>query len=899
MSSKKSRRLVAVCAASLALTLGCDSPKPKTPAPGGGSIGGSGSSAIAATKDPLAPTVIEVPPKVKLEPAEVAPTTVVAHGEAHTVPKPTASKPVVVKEVTETIKVPHATTTTTTVVAAAPATPAKADATGTAPVIKLAPTVDVKVTTPVSSTPTKVDVKVEVSSPEVKKPMPVAVNNSVDNVRPNPGRVELGNVNVESKSGTTAQKIPEGTLGDALNSKKEEAKKEEPKKPIVVALANAKAPESAAPAAAPAEGFIPPQAMLAGKSSVAAPVIGVKKSDWNQWGGSSVRNNIPEGKNIATEWKLGDSYINDGIFKKEEASENVLWAAAVGSQTYGNPVVANGKVYVGTNNGNGWVKRFPSAVDLGCFIAFDEKDGKFLWQHSSEKLPSGRVHDWPMQGICCSPLVEGDKVWFVSSRGIVICVDSEGFHDNEDDGPITNEPVRLFDVMANDDPKLDKLAPMLVDLKAGKFPEAMRKLCAAAGEEVAAEITVEAGKRPSSFIAKYKKGEVARTLQLQMEGPKLGVYKLLNVSDKDEADVIWELDMMTTLGVSQHNMCSCSVTDAGDILFVCTSNGVDEGHITLPAPNAPSFIALDKKTGKLLWKDGSPGTNILHGQWSSPAYAVIDGTPQIIFAGGDGWLYSFKGDAGKDGKPELLWSFDANPKTSKYILGGRGTRNEIIATPVVYNDLVYLAVGQDPEHGEGIGHLWCIDPKKRGDISAELAFNLKDPTKPIPHKRMLAVDEAAGEVARPNPNSGVVWHYSQFDKDGNKKIAWEEEMHRTCGTVVIKDDLLYIADFSGLFHCVDATTGKPYWTHDLLAACWGSAMIVDGKVYVGDEEGKITIFKHSKEYEEPTECQMGNSIYTTPLVANNKLFIANKTHVFAIGSSEGGDEKKAEKKDDK
>ena len=655
--------------------------------------------------------------------------------------------------------------------------------------------------------------------------------------------------------------------------------------PVAVAMATGAKPAAAAASGETDSGFIPPQASLAGKESIPAPVYGVKKSDWNQWGGSSVRNNIPEGKNIASEWNLGDSYLNDGVFKKDEASENVLWSAAVGSQTYGNPVVANNRVYVGTNNGAGWLKRFPANVDLGCLISFDEKDGKFLWQHSSEKLPTGRVHDWPMQGICCSPLVEGEVLWYVTSRGLVVCLDTEGFHDGEDDGPVVAEPVRLFDVMKNDDPKLDKVEPMLVELREGKIGEGLRKLFTAAGLELPADVKVEKGKRPRSFVGKCQMGGVERVVQLQMEGPKLGVYKVLNTTDKDEADVIWQLDMMNELGVSQHNMCSCSVTDAGDILFVCTSNGVDEGHINLPSPNAPSFLGIDKKTGKLLWKDGSPGLNILHGQWSSPAYAVIDGVPQVIFAGGDGWLYSFKGDAGKDGKVELLWKFDANPKTSKYILGGRGTRNEIIATPVIYNDLVYLAVGQDPEHGEGIGHLWCIDPKKRGDISGELAFSLKDPKNPIPHRRLQAVIEEEGEVARPNPNSGVVWHYSEFDKDGNKKFAWEEQMHRTCGTVAIKDDLLYIADFSGLFHCVDAKTGVPYWTHDLLAACWGSAMIVDGKVYCGDEEGKIVVFKHSKEYEEPIVNEMGNSVYTTPVVANNKLFIANKTHVFCIGEA--------------
>ena len=279
--------------------------------------------------------------------------------------------------------------------------------------------------------------------------------------------------------------------------------------------------------------------------------------------------------------------------------------------------------------------------------------------------------------------------------------------------------------------------------------------------------------------------------------------------------------------------------------------------------------------------------NILHGQWSSPTYAILGGVPQVMFAGGDGYLYSFLGKVTPDGKAEMLWKFDANPKESKYILGGRGTRNEIIATPVVYEGMVYLAVGQDPEHGEGQGHLWCIDPTKRGDVSSELAFNLKDPSKPIPHKRLQAVDPTAGEVARPNPNSAVIWHYADFDQNGNGKVEFEETMHRTCGTVVIKDDILYLSDFSGLFHCLDAKTGQPYWTHDLFAATWGSALIVDGKVYVGDEEGKVTVFKLGKEKDILAENNMGNSVYSTPVVANDILYIANKTHLFAIENLEG------------
>ena len=108
-------------------------------------------------------------------------------------------------------------------------------------------------------------------------------------------------------------------------------------------------------------------------------------------------------------------------------------------------------------------------------------------------------------------------------------------------------------------------------------------------------------------------------------------------------------------------------------------------------------------------------------------------------------------------------------------------------------------------------------------------------------------------------------------------------MHRTCGTVAIKDDILYVADFSGAVHCVDAKTGKSYWNYDMFAASWGSVLIVDGKVYFGDEDGDVAVFKHSKEMEEIATNSCGNSVYSTPIVANDVLYITNKSTLFAIG----------------
>ncbi len=687
-----------------------------------------------------------------------------------------------------------------------------------------------------------------------------------------------------------------------------------PPEPAMVAPASKDAP--AAESAPPTVGepaaemkLAPPAATVAARPATAAPASQTSSDlvgkiddpnavmsaggDWPQWGGTRVRNNTPGVTGLPEDWKPGKFDRKTGEWDKS-LSKNIRWVSSLGSQTYGNPVIANGQVYVGTNNGAGHVARYPSDVDLGCLLCFNEKNGDLLWQHSSEKLITGRVHDWPLQGVCCSPLVEGDRLWFVTNRGEVRCLDTQGFHDDEDDGPVKDESVRLADLEAASPAYKETIAK----LDEGQVTDTLKTLLETQGEPTSDAIevaTVTAGKawNLTGTFAGTK-----RTFSAKVIGPRLSVFKKLSVTDKNEADVVWVFDMMDVLGSSQHNMASCSVTAYGDLLFVNTSNGQDESHINLPAPNAASFFCMNKNTAEVYWTDKSPGENILHGQWSSPAIAEIGGVPQVIFAGGDGIVYSFRADKGSEGKPELLWQFDANPKETIWILGGEGTRNNLIATPVIYKDLVYIAVGQDPEHGEGEGHLWCIDPTKRGDISPQLAMKMEDGKRvPIPHKREQAVEPELGEVAVDNPNSGAVWHYSVVDQDADGELKFEETMHRTIGTVAIKDDVLYVTDLSGVVHCLDSKgdgEGQPkvYFSYDMLAQSWGSPLIADGRVFLGDEDGDIAIFDFGGDNPEPVaEINMGTSIYSTPVAANSTIFISTKDKLFAIGSEATPDSK--------
>ncbi|MBM3790783.1 MAG: pyrrolo-quinoline quinone, partial [Acidobacteria bacterium] len=270
----------------------------------------------------------------------------------------------------------------------------------------------------------------------------------------------------------------------------------------------------------------------------------LSSQDWPMWGGTPQRNMVAPMKGLPTSWDIA-------------AGKNVKWKADLGDQSYGNLVVADGKVFVGTNNTN---PRNPEIQgDKGILMCFRESDGEFLWQAVTDKLESGSVNDWPEVGVCSSPLVEGKRLYYVSNRGELMCLDTEGFTDGTNDGPYRDE---------------------------------------------------------------------TRT------GPA-------------DADIIWKLDMMKELGVFQHNMANSSPAVWGDMLFLETSNGHDESHENIPAPDAPSFIAVDKRTGRVLWQDNSPGDRILHAQWSSPALGEVNGVMQVFFPGGDGWLYGFNARTGE------------------------------------------------------------------------------------------------------------------------------------------------------------------------------------------------------------------------------------------------------------
>jgi outer membrane protein assembly factor BamB len=505
----------------------------------------------------------------------------------------------------------------------------------------------------------------------------------------------------------------------------------------------------------------------------------VRGADWPQWGGSNARNMASDEKDLPAIFEPGKKQ-SDGSGIDLRTTCNVRWVARLGTENYSSPVVADGKVFIGTNDACMTDPRY-RPTGGGLLLCLDEATGKPLWQLPVPKLREGRRssdYDEMNLGICSTPTVEGNRVYVVTNRCDVLCLDAEGMT-NGNDGPFVDER----------------------------------------------DYTVEPGERPVE--------------------PKRG-----------DADIIWQYDMLNRLPVFPHDAANCSPLVYGDYVYVCTANGTDDGKPAMPL--APSLIALDKHTGRLVAReDEMISSRVFHGQWSSPSLGLVHDRPEVFFGAGDGVCYAFDAitsAASRAGYLRHIWSFDCNTPEHKFRdgkpidywegdkrkdLGNHddGTYlglNEIIGTPVFYNNRVYVAVGRDPLHGlRTKGGLFCIDATRTGEIS----------------------------------KSGTVWSF--------------EDIGRTLSTVSIADGLLYVADEAGRVYCMEADTGKLCWMHQTWSDIWSSTLVADGKVYIGTRR-HFCVLAAGRQKRLLAEVRLGSQVRSTPAVADGVLYVASQRYLWAV-----------------
>jgi outer membrane protein assembly factor BamB len=407
---------------------------------------------------------------------------------------------------------------------------------------------------------------------------------------------------------------------------------------------------------------------------------------------------------------------------------------------YGRPVVAGDVVYVGSDNTRHLNPAFQE--ESGVLMAFRINDGAFLWQDLAPRVERG-LREFLLPSTTSAPYVEGDRLYYVTAECQLRCLDTQGFGDNENDGPYREE-----------------------------------------------------------------------------------VFK-----DNAAADIVWQLDM-PALGVFPHEACNSDVLPLGDLLIVGTSNGQNEGHTRVPSPFAPSLIAVNKHSGEVVWSAIGPGGRVLHGNWSSPVAANVNGRMQVLFGGGDGWLRAYDAASGQE-----IWRFDGNPKDARSLpRPGVFSRSSIIASPVFADGRVFIAMGQSPGHGNAPSLVYAISPNGQGDVT----------------------------------KSELLWT--------------SREVGRVVGTPIVKDGLLYVGDLGGTVHCLDAATGAHLWKHETNDPIWGSLLLAGDRLYVGNDQGLMTVLRTGRRKELLAQIEMDAPLYTRPAVIGDALYIATANRLYLIAT---------------
>lgn len=465
------------------------------------------------------------------------------------------------------------------------------------------------------------------------------------------------------------------------------------------------------------------------------------------WGLNGSRNMVSSERGLPATFSTGEEDPTSQPANLNKAT-NLKWITQLGSHCFGNPTIAGGRVYVGTNNDPGMVESRKS--DYGVVLCLDEQTGKLLWQLMSPKLRAGDVNDFEQSGNCSPATVENDRVYLVTSRCEVVCLDAKGLA-NGNDGDFKNE----------------------------------------------AQYIVGPGEPPVELLP-------------------------------TDADILWIYDMRDELGVFPNQMTASSVLIVGERLYVTTSNGRDWSGTHIPSPNSPSLICMDKNTGKLLGEERSGiSTRMFKCNWSSPAYAVIGGKPMVFFGGDDGFCYAFD-PVPVDGVLKEIWRSDCNPPEYRQVKFGQSKGpSGIVATPVIHEDRVYIAIGQDPGHGEGAGAQVCLEA-------------------------------ATG------------------------KLVWmNKEVGRSLSTVAVADGLLYTAELGGKVYCLDAKTGAEIWKHDAVGTTWGSPLLADGKVYIGTENSTLWVLAAGREKKVLGDLTVNGSIASSAVAANGTLYVMTSRVLYA------------------
>jgi outer membrane protein assembly factor BamB len=237
------------------------------------------------------------------------------------------------------------------------------------------------------------------------------------------------------------------------------------------------------------------------------------------------------------------------------------------------------------------------------------------------------------------------------------------------------------------------------------------------------------------------------------------------------------------------------------------------------------IVALDKKTGKQVWRTDRPEEPYAPlTQIGKKAYV----TPLIInFKGRD--LMISVGSAA---------CFAYEPLTGKEIWRVVRGAESTVPMPVFENGILYFYTGfmvdeASPKYTE----LIAVDPDGSGDITT----------------------------------TNVLW--KKRDDQSTNQIS----------SPVIKNGLIYTTNTRNQMMCLDAKTGQVVWSQRQTANFNASPVYADGNIWFCNIRGNVLAVKEGRNYEVVAQDQMDSGIWATPALLRNSVIVRTEGYLYRIG----------------
>ncbi len=101
-------------------------------------------------------------------------------------------------------------------------------------------------------------------------------------------------------------------------------------------------------------------------------------------------------------------------------------------------------------------------------------------------------------------------------------------------------------------------------------------------------------------------------------------------------------------------------------------------------------------------------------------------------------------------------------------------------------------------------------------------------------------------------------------------------------SLILKDDLLFMTNDSGVISCRDAKTGDVHWMKRLEGEYWASPMLAEGRLYFSSKTGLNPVVAASSEYELITENQLDDGFNASPAVIGSDFILRTFTHLYRV-----------------